>query len=68
MLIANGFLDGQLRSGELGILCKLEMEKAYDHANWGLLHDLLGRCGLGSGGVLGLCTASPVDFFINSLG
>jgi hypothetical protein len=47
VLITNECLDGKLKSGVPGVLCKLDMEKAYDHLNWNFLLYLLRRCGFG---------------------
>lgn len=37
MLIAHECLDGGQKSEEMRILCKLDMEKAYDLVNWNFL-------------------------------
>ena len=47
MLIANKCLDTRLRSGAACIICKLDLEKAYDYVNWDFLLYLLRRCGFG---------------------
>jgi hypothetical protein len=47
ILIANESLDSRRRSGEPGILCKMDVEKAYDHINWDFLLYMLKRSGFG---------------------
>ena len=45
ILIANECLDSRIKCEESGVLCKLNMEKTYDHVDWNFLLYLLKRCG-----------------------
>ena len=48
ILIANEAVDSILRRKEKGILCKLDIEKAYDHIRWDFLLQIMERMGFGS--------------------
>ena len=48
MLRANEAVDSILRRKEKGILCKLDIEKAYDHIRWDFLLQILERMGFSS--------------------
>ena len=46
-LIANEAIDSLLKRDETSVLCKLDLEKAYDHINWDFLLTMMQKMGFG---------------------
>lgn len=46
-LIASEYMDSQLKGEIPGIMCKLDIEKAYDHVNLDFLINILRQMGFG---------------------
>lgn len=47
VLIANKTIDYVLKKRGCGLLCKLDIKKAYDHVNWDFLLAILANMGFG---------------------
>lgn len=47
VLYANECIDARIKEWKPGVICKLDLEKAYDHVNWGFLMYVLRRSGFG---------------------
>ena len=47
-LLANEVIDTMLKSKEKEVLCKLDIEKAYDHINWNCILKVMQKMGFGT--------------------
>lgn len=46
-LLANKCIDARQNQGKGGVVCKIDMKKAYDHVNWFFLDSVLHQMGCG---------------------
>ena len=80
VLIANELVDSSLRRKKGGLVCKLDIEKAYDSISWEFLYKVLDKMGFGSrwlswmkwcistASFSVIINGSPVGFFQSSRG
>ena len=80
VLIANEVVDSILRRKESGLVCKLDIEKAYDNISWEFIFQVMDRMGFGNrwlswikwsvstASFSVLFNGSPVGFFQSSRG
>ena len=69
-LIANETIDSLLKRNESGVLCKLDLEKAYDHINWDFLLTVMQKMGFGEkwAGLISWCiSTASFSVLINGL-
>lgn len=80
VLIANECIEDRQRSGRCGVMCRLDIEKAYDNVNWNLLDYIISHLGFGvkwrswiffcvrTSSFSIMMNGSPAEFFRNSRG
>jgi len=66
-LIASECVDTRLRGENAGIMCKLDLEKAYDHVNWGFLLNILRQMRFGDKWLkwIGFCIKTVTSILVN---
>ena len=62
-LIANEVIDAWQKREERGLICKLDIEKAYDSLNWQFLMKVMRKMGFGSKWLVGCGVVSPQPNF-----
>ncbi|RVX20838.1 LINE-1 retrotransposable element ORF2 protein [Vitis vinifera] len=62
-LIANEVIDAWQKREEKGLICKLDIEKAYDSLNWQFFMKVMKKMGFGSSGWVGCRVAYPQPSF-----
>ena len=79
-MIANEVVDSMLKRNESGVLCKLDIEKAYNRPNWNFLLTMIRKMGFGekwvgwirwcisSASFLALVNGTPSDLFQSTRG
>lgn len=40
-LLTNECIDARLKVGKSGVICKIDLEKTYDHVNWSFLDSVM---------------------------
>lgn len=64
-LLANELVNANVKQGRPGILCKLDIEKAYDHVNWVFLTNMPRNIGFGVKWINRIkCCISSVKFSV----
>ncbi|RVW17639.1 Transposon TX1 uncharacterized 149 kDa protein [Vitis vinifera] len=61
ILIANEAVDSRKRSSNAGLVCKLDIEKAYDQVSWKFLLSVLEKMGFGPKWSNGFISAFPLE-------
>ncbi|RVW77097.1 Transposon TX1 uncharacterized 149 kDa protein [Vitis vinifera] len=64
VLIANEAIDSVFKNNESGILCKLDIEKAYDKVDWTFILTIMQKMGFGEKWIRGLRQGDPLSPYL----